>query len=264
MKAIYYLVLVIALTWPALGPAGILEGEEPDNHWYQSRLKWAMDSVCVVELFDRQGNIISTGSGVIVDDRGIVLTAAHIVDFPYFSMRVTIRADKGKFYYGDVIDTFGLAMVPDHGDITALLLAADVPILHQLRVPEKPEVNYAERVYAVGHPNLRTWSIVDGIISGFRYLPYKDSNCRIIQLSAPISFGSSGGAIISFRPDPIYPTNFPENKTACLVGMPIAFEPATPSITYAIHPADIAAVLDHARGYWSKQLKARYSFIYDG
>jgi VWFA-related protein len=61
-------------------------------------------------------------------------------------------------------------------------------------VAQRP-VRVGERVYAIGNPEGLEQSMTDGIVSGIR----EDGGTRWIQHSAPISHGSSGGALVSSR-----------------------------------------------------------------
>jgi hypothetical protein len=54
-----------------------------------------------------------------------------------------------------------------------------------------PNLSIGQKVYAIGNPAGLDWSISDGIISGFR----TNSGSELIQFTAPISPGSSGGGL---------------------------------------------------------------------
>jgi hypothetical protein len=54
-----------------------------------------------------------------------------------------------------------------------------------------PNLNIGQKVYAIGNPSSLDWSISDGIISGFR----TNNGSELIQFTAPISPGSSGGGL---------------------------------------------------------------------
>jgi len=74
------------------------------------------------------------------------------------------------------------------------ILKADVEGLHSLGCPSDQTVStrVGERVYALGNPRGLESTISDGIISGLRTIYGQD----VIQHTAPISPGSSGGALV--------------------------------------------------------------------
>lgn len=66
-----------------------------------------------------------------------------------------------------------------------------------LKIANDDEMRIGETVYAIGTPFGYENTITDGIISGLR--ASDDSSRNYIQISAPISTGSSGGAIVNAK-----------------------------------------------------------------
>ena len=62
-----------------------------------------------------------------------------------------------------------------------------------LEAAEEDELRVGDTVYAIGSPLGLFNSVSDGIISGFRQI----NDVDMIQFTAPISHGSSGGAVLN-------------------------------------------------------------------
>jgi S1-C subfamily serine protease len=129
------------------------------------------------------------GSGVIINDRGAILTARHVI--------AGARSIHVTFFDG----TEALALVanedPDH-DI-AVLVADQSP---EVIVPAVlgGGVQVGDAAYAVGHPLGLVGSLTAGVISGLdRSIPLGDgANLDgLIQFDAAVNPGSSGGPLLN-------------------------------------------------------------------
>ena len=126
-------------------------------------------------------------SGVLVSANGFVITNAHVVEGCQ-----SITADQIK---GDLKRSYNaVLMYYDRKQDTAVL-KIEGRDLEFFDLPSRA-VRTGERVYAIGNPRGLEQSISEGIVSGLR----RDDNGALwIQHTAPISPGSSGGALISSR-----------------------------------------------------------------
>ncbi|HUA82654.1 MAG TPA: trypsin-like peptidase domain-containing protein [Bryobacteraceae bacterium] len=129
-------------------------------------------------------------SGVLVSEDGIVVTNAHVVEgcrhviATYISGTSRQSFEAALKYYDKRTDTAVLKLPKggwDHFDLGPWVEYQQVPI--------------GARVYAIGNPRGLEQTISEGIISGNR----KEDGVSWIQHSAPISPGSSGGALIGSR-----------------------------------------------------------------
>ena len=69
-------------------------------------------------------------------------------------------------------------------------------IADPLRIADSNNVAIGERVYAVGNPRgFLEGTVSDGIISGIR----GEGDNKLLQMTAPISPGSSGGPVLNTR-----------------------------------------------------------------
>ena len=77
--------------------------------------------------------------------------------------------------------------IPPFGEFEATLA------LHGLPLGDSSAVEVGEEVYAVGNPEGLEGTFSQGIISGIRRVGDRD----LIQITAPISHGSSGGPVLN-------------------------------------------------------------------
>jgi len=136
-------------------------------------------SVFVVLAFDAQRNPLSQGSGVVIAPERIV-TNCHVL-----AKASRLRVDRGNVSYGATLE------FPD--------TERDLCQLHvkELRSPpvtivDSGTLRIGQRVYAIGSPAGLELTMSDGLISSLRG---PDGKAPLIQTTAPISSGSSGGGL---------------------------------------------------------------------
>ena len=141
-------------------------------------------SIVMITVIDRDGDPIATGSGIMIDQDGFILTNHHVVkDGGAFAVR--IEDDDQVYLTGEVIKTnsqLDLAVIRINKMLNTL------PIFDG-----KTKLVRGQKVVAIGSPLGLFNSVSDGIISGFRSIRDMD----MIQFTAPISHGSSGGAVLN-------------------------------------------------------------------
>lgn len=137
-----------------------------------------------IETFNARGETVSRGSGFfIANDR--VITNRHVIER---STRVVITLVDGKKFVAK-----GVLAVDGEGDLA--LLQVDVPagLVRPLpivsRVPQE-----GESIVVIGNPFGLEGSVSDGIVSAVREI---SGYGKIIQITAPISPGSSGSPVVN-------------------------------------------------------------------
>ena len=140
-------------------------------------------AVVVVTAYDEKGNAFSQGSGFIVRRDGAVVTNYHVIS----------KARDIKVKMGDkVFDVEGLIFTDKENDLVVLKVKArDMPVV-KLGVIGK--ANIGEHVYVISSPVGFENTISDGLLSGIRKI---DEKREILQITAPISPGSSGGPVFN-------------------------------------------------------------------
>ncbi len=140
------------------------------------------DAVVQVGVFDENGNRVSSGSGFNIDAGGIIVTNFHVIAG---AASIKCTFENGKTYDVDYVLNYNILK-----DIAILRLksAWGLPVV---RLGDSSGVELADDILAIGSPFNMYNSISDGIVSGIR-----DSlGLKYIQITAPISAGSSGGPL---------------------------------------------------------------------
>ena len=138
----------------------------------------ASPSVVAIDVKNNSGRKIGYGSGVVVDDQ-IVLTNCHVLKLG--SQYVVHSA--GHKYFGIFI------LRNDKIDLCVLKVSNLSARPVKLRLSD--QLGVGERIYAIGNPRGLDLTLSEGLISSIR--PVDGS--KFIQISAPISPGSSGGGV---------------------------------------------------------------------
>ncbi len=135
------------------------------------------------------GGTEDLGSGVIIDTRGDILTALHVVQG---ASRIEV-----SFYDG----TTGTALIKsaDPSDDIAVLTAAALPrVVAPAVLGSSPEIG--DEVFAVGNPLGLDGSLTAGVVSGLnRTFRLADGRTLsgMIQFDAAVNPGSSGGPLLN-------------------------------------------------------------------
>lgn len=141
-------------------------------------------SVVMIMVHDSAGEPFASGSGIMIGRKGYILTNNHVLsDGNFFS--VQIENDNNCYRTSQVIkynDVLDLAVIRIDRPLVPL------PIY---KGPQK--LVRGQKVVAIGSPMGLFNSVSDGIISGFREM----DDVELIQYTAPVSSGSSGGAILN-------------------------------------------------------------------
>lgn len=143
-------------------------------------------SAVAIETFDARGEKLSRGSGFFIDaDR--VVTNRHVIDNAY-------RAEVHS-YNGNVYQVKGVIAVDAEGDLA--LLRVDAPP-NQVRplLLDRTSPQEGESIVVIGNPFGLEGSVTNGIVSAVRDIP---TFGRIIQITAPISPGSSGSPVVNMQ-----------------------------------------------------------------
>lgn len=146
-------------------------------------VKRALGSVALVLVYDRGGSLRSQGSGFFVSDDGTFVTNYHVIER---ASRVHVKLENGAFY-----EAAGLLASDPGRDLAILKIRgrgfAAIPL-----ATREPELG--EEVVAVGSPFGLEATVSTGIVSAIRS---DDAGEKYIQTTAPLSSGSSGGALLS-------------------------------------------------------------------
>ncbi len=141
-------------------------------------------SVVMIAVHDKEGEVISTGSGIMAASAGYILTNDHVARGGY-SYSVRIENDSTAYRTDELIKYNPV--------LDLALLRIDRQLNPLLIYNGNRQLVRGQCVAAIGSPLGLFNSVSNGIISGFRKIDGVD----MIQFTAPISNGSSGGALLN-------------------------------------------------------------------
>lgn len=131
------------------------------------------------------------GSGIIVDNRGYVLTCYHLIE-GHPRLYVTVFNAKRKTYEADLID------VDVENDLALLKINADTP-MPAAKLGNSDMVAIIDTVLAIGSPFGFEHTVTAGIVSDNKRSVVIDRRVYhgIFQTDTSINRGSAGGALIN-------------------------------------------------------------------
>lgn len=145
------------------------------------------DSVLYLELYDDHRNIIGSASGFIIQDGTTMVTNYHVIDGTYHIEAYT--SDGEKHTSADTILAY------DEKLDLAVLQCNDNLNVNPIPIGNFGTVEQGDKVYAIGYPLGLANTFSEGVISSL----YQDNGVDMIQTTAAISSGSSGGVLMDKR-----------------------------------------------------------------
>lgn len=144
-------------------------------------------SIIVVLTYDREGKLLGQGSGFFINENGEAITSRHVLEG---AVRAEVKTIDGMIY-----PITKIIAEDQDGDIVKLEVTIPKNQLHFLEIsPVLPEVG--EQIVVIGSPLGLEQTVSDGIVSAVRKIPIFG---KIIQISAPISPGSSGSPVVNLN-----------------------------------------------------------------
>lgn len=143
----------------------------------------------IVSLWAEGDDSYSTGTGIVMSADGYLLTNAHVV------------ANSQSVYAALYDDTILEAkLVGADADADVAVLKVESRGLVPAEFGNSDQLLCGDMVVAIGDPLGYRTSITQGIVSALNRIVNVDGvNMEVIQTSAPINFGNSGGALINDR-----------------------------------------------------------------
>ena len=149
----------------------------------QQIAKKAFNSTVLLVMEDANGQPISLGSGFFVRN-GQIATNLHVVEGAARGYAKLV-GQKTKY------DIEGITAIDPQRDLVILKVSASG--LQVLSLGNSDAVQVGESVYAVGNPRGLEGTFSQGIISSIREV----GTDKLLQITAPISPGSSGGPVLN-------------------------------------------------------------------
>ncbi|HSU06487.1 MAG TPA: trypsin-like peptidase domain-containing protein [Acetobacteraceae bacterium] len=141
-------------------------------------------------LAGRGAAVLQTGSGVVWDGAGDIVTNHHVINGQnQFGVRLTS---------GEMVRARVIGVAPNY-DLAVLRLERTRAPLRPITVGTSKDLQVGQAVFAIGNPYGLDQTLTNGIISALhRRLPESPSVeiADVIQTDAPINPGNSGGPLI--------------------------------------------------------------------
>ncbi|MCI7768100.1 MAG: trypsin-like peptidase domain-containing protein [Oscillospiraceae bacterium] len=143
-------------------------------------------SVVMITIHNKRGKPVGSGSGIAIGKDGYILTNFHVTGTGgVFS--VQLENDESIYRTSEIIKY--------HPELDLAVLRIDRELIPLKMFSGREELRRGQSVVAIGSPLGLFNTVSDGIISGFR----KINGVEMIQFTAPISGGSSGGALLNMH-----------------------------------------------------------------
>jgi S1-C subfamily serine protease len=143
----------------------------------------------------RQGT--ATGSGIVIDSNGTILTNYHVVEN---AVKVTVSFEKGKTLEAQVVGK------DPSNDLAVLRIHPDGITLHPLTLGNSSAAQVGDPVYAIGNPFDLERTLTTGVVSALQRqitAPNGFTINNVLQTDAPINPGNSGGPLLNTAGDVI-------------------------------------------------------------
>jgi putative serine protease PepD len=165
------------------------------------------------ELARRGGVGEGTGSGIVLDTKGNILTNEHVVAG---ANQIHVTFNDGNTLAATVVSANSSA------DLAVVRVSAAASSLHPLTLGNSDVVRIGDQVYAIGAPFGLRESMTAGIVSGLNRSNPSTGLTGLIQVDARINPGNSGGALLNAQGQVIGVNDSIESPVAGSVGVGFA------------------------------------------
>ncbi|HMC69860.1 MAG TPA: trypsin-like peptidase domain-containing protein, partial [Mycobacteriales bacterium] len=132
----------------------------------------------------------ATGSGIVIDGNGTILTNYHVVEN---AIKVTVSFKKGQSVEAQVVGK------DPSNDLAVLKIRPDGLTLNPLTLGNSAAAQVGDPVYAIGNPFDLERTLTTGVISALQRqitAPNGFTINNVLQTDAPINPGNSGGPLL--------------------------------------------------------------------
>jgi hypothetical protein len=182
----------VAAIWPSmilsvLITAVVAAQTAPPRKDIPAIAKAANGAVVSIVMSDKVGKPIGQGSGFVLRSDGIILTNYHVIAE---GISAVAKLPDGAFYVVDGVlasdKVRDLAVIKVHGEN-----------FRTITLGNSDRLQVGEEVVAIGNPLSLESTVSNGIISGIRTADSLGG--RFLQITTPISPGSSGGPLFNMQ-----------------------------------------------------------------
>ncbi|MDQ6711634.1 MAG: trypsin-like peptidase domain-containing protein, partial [Candidatus Dormibacteraeota bacterium] len=145
--------------------------------------------VTITTEIARRGRVgEGTGSGIVLDTTGNILTNAHVING---ASQIQVTFSDGKTAAATVAGSNIAA------DLAVVHVSVAASSLHPVPLGDSSAVRVGDGAYAIGTPFGLAETMTAGIVSGLNRSNQASGLTGLIQTDAPINPGNSGGALLN-------------------------------------------------------------------
>ena len=240
LVAIAAIVVAIAIVGTLFASGAFAPKEEPvpteepvipftDN---TNAIEQASQSVVMLSCYDKDGELYATGSGFAVFDDGVIVTNYHVIEQEVY--RIKAETESGSSFECPTVLAY------DADKDIAILKADRNTGLTLLPVGSTGGLQKGAKVVAIGSPLGLINSVSTGVFSGY----IDDKAGKLLQFTAAISHGSSGGALF--------------NDAGEVIGVTFASLTEGQSLNLAVPIEDVKALYGFAGSQKAMSIEAFY------
>ena len=193
-------------------------------------IEQAADSVFMLEIYGSDNRKIGVGSGFVAFAPSILVTNYHVIEGGAYIIAVSDEYD--RYYVSRVC-------AADASQDIAILRFDEENVADPLELDGETKLKRAQQVVAIGSPAGLMNTVSLGNISAF----YKKDGRDWIQFTAPISSGSSGGALL--------------NDAGKVIGITTATYASTQNINMAVKAEKVIRLYESWDGVSTTYLNGR-------
>lgn len=145
----------------------------------------AKPATVLIRALDANGRALGTGSGFFISPDGMIVTNFHVIEE---ATSLQIERDSGELFD----NVFYVTSDPRRDTAILKIPVANAPALP---LAGEDSVDIGSRIFVMGNPLGQTATFSDGMVSARRIT----NGVQLLQVTAPISPGSSGGPAMDHR-----------------------------------------------------------------
>ena len=197
-------------------------------------IEQAADSVFMLEIYGYDNRKIGVGSGFVAFDSSTLVTNYHVIDGGAYVIAISDEYDRY---------IISRVCIQDTAKDIAILKFDEENVARPLELDGKSKLKRSQPVVAIGSPAGLMNTVSIGNISAF----YKKDGRDWIQFTAPISSGSSGGALL--------------NDEGKVIGITTATYASTQNINMAVKAENVLKLYNNWDGKSTKAMDGRKNSI---
>jgi S1-C subfamily serine protease len=189
----HLLLAFLLVVTPLLGQASPQKAPHPRKN-VATIARESKGAVVSIVMADKGGQPIAQGSGFVVSRDGRIVTNYHVVKNGSSGL---IKLPDGSFFNVD-----GVLAFDDYHDIA--VIRAHGTNFKTLALGDSDRLQVGDEVVAIGSPLSLESTVSNGIVSGIRTVKKNvfdemapQGGQKVLQITAPISHGSSGGPLFN-------------------------------------------------------------------